>query len=82
MYEEHLNEVDKAITECLDRKDVYSQMYKLKTLINGPKISPQEQAAINDLKTNVLITDEEKIKEVSLPHNVEILTKIKICLNY
>ena len=64
MYEEHLNEMDKAITECLDRKDVYSRMYKLKTLINGPKIKPQEQAAINDPKTNVLITDEEKIKEV------------------
>ena len=77
LYEEHLNEVDKAITECLDRKDVYSRMYKLKTLINGPKIKPQEQAAINDPKTNVLITDEEKIKEVSLAHNVEILTKMK-----
>ena len=77
LYEEHLNEVDKAITECLDRKDVYSRMYKLKTLINGPKIKPQEQAAINDPKTNVLITDEEKIKKVSLAHNVEILTKMK-----
>ena len=52
-------------------------MYKLKTLINGPKIKPQEQAAINDPKTNVLITDEEKIKKVSLAHNVEILTKMK-----
>ena len=49
----------------------------LHTLINGPKIKPQEQAAINDPKTNVLITDEEKIKEVSLAHNVEILTKMK-----
>ena len=41
-----------------------------KTLINGPKIKPQEQAAINDPKTNVLITDEEKIKG-------GILTKMK-----
>ena len=49
----------------------------LKTLINGPKIKPQEQAAINDPKTNVLITDKERIKEVSLAHNVEILTKMK-----
>ena len=77
LYEEHLNEVDKAITECLARKDVNSRMYKLKTLINGPKIKAQEQAAINDPKTNVLITDEDKIKEVSLAHNVEILTKMK-----
>ena len=52
-------------------------MYKVKTLINGPKIKPQEQAAINDPKTNALITDKEKIKEVSLAHNVEILTKMK-----
>merc|ERR1712179_903226 len=77
MYTEYLDEVDAAITECLDRKDINSRMYKLKTLINGPKIKPQEQAAINDPKTNVLITDEEKIKEVSLAHNVEILTKMK-----
>ena len=52
-------------------------MYKLKTLINGPKIKPQEQAAINDPKTNILITDKEQIKKVSLEHNVEILTKMK-----
>ena len=52
-------------------------MYKLKTLINGPKIKPQEQAAINDPKTNILITDKDQIKEVSLAHNVEILTKMK-----
>ena len=77
MYTEYLDEVDAAITECLDRKDINSRMYKLKTLINGPKIKPQEQAAINDPKTNVLITDKERIKEVSLAHNVEILTKMK-----
>ena len=77
LYEEHLDDIDKAITECLDRKDVNSRMYKLKTLVNGPKIKPQEQAAINHPKTNELITDEKKIKEVSLAHNVEILTKMK-----
>ena len=77
MYTEYLDEVDAAITECLDRKDINSRMYKLKTLINGPKIKPQEQAAINDPKTNILITDKEQIKKVSLEHNVEILTKMK-----
>ena len=77
MYTEYINEVDAAITECLDRKDINGRMYTLKTLINGSKIKPQEQAAINDPKTNVLITDKEKIKEVSLAHNVEILTKMK-----
>ena len=38
---------------------------------------PQEQAAVNDPKINVVITDEEKLKEVSLAHNVEISTKMK-----
>ena len=77
MYTEYIDEIDAAITECLDKKDINSRMYKVKTLINGPKIKPQEQAAINDPKTNALITDKEKIKEVSLAHNVEILTKMK-----
>ena len=77
LYKEHLNEVDSAITGCLNRKDLNSRMYKLKTLISGPKIKPQEQAAINDPKSNTLITDKEKIKEISLAHNVEILTKMK-----
>ena len=36
MYTEYLDEVDAAITECLDRRDINSRMYKLKTLINGP----------------------------------------------
>ena len=44
---------------------------------NGPKIKPKEQAAVNDPKTNILITDKDQIKEVSLVHNVEILTKMK-----
>ena len=76
MYTEYLNEVDAAITECLDRKDINSGRYKLRTLINGPKIKPEEQAAINDPKNNVLITDKEQIEEVGLAHNLEILTKV------
>ena len=59
------------------RNCILKRMYKLKTFINGPKTKKQEQAAINDPKTNELITDKEKIKEVSLAHNVEILTKKK-----
>ena len=46
-------------------------------MINGPKIKPKEQAAVNDPKTNILITDKDQIKEVSIAHNVEILTKMK-----
>ena len=35
------------------------------------------EAAVNDPKTNIWITDKDQIKEVSLAHNVEILTKMK-----
>ena len=73
MYTEYIDEVDAAITECIDKNDINSRMYKLKTLIDGPKIKPQEQAAINYPKTNILITDKDQIKEVA--HNVEILKK-------
>ena len=42
-----------------------------------PKIKASEPTAINDPITGELITDEEEIKQVSLEHNVEILTKNK-----
>ena len=34
MYTGYIDEVDTAIAECLDRKDINSKMYILKTLIN------------------------------------------------
>ena len=43
----------------------------------GPKIKAQETMAINDPSTGELITDPEQIKEVSLQHNLKILTKEK-----
>ena len=77
MYKEYLEEIDSAVSECLDRKDIHSRMYKMKNLICGPKIKQQEQAAINHPVTNELITDEDQIKQISLDHNVKILTKNK-----
>ena len=75
LYNEYLEEIDSAISESLDRKDINSKMYKLKSLVTGPNIKPQEKAAINDPTTGELITDIEKIKEVSLAHNINILKK-------
>ena len=75
LYNEYLEEIDSAISESLDRKDINSKMYKLKSLVTGPNIKPQEKAAINDPTTGELITDVEKIKEVSLAHNINILKK-------
>ena len=77
MYQEYLEEIDSAVNECLDRKDIHSRMYKMKSLISGPKIKSQEQSAINHPETNELITEEEQIKQVSLDHNIKILTKTK-----
>ena len=52
-------------------------MYNMRNLIMGPKIKPQEPMAINHPITGELITDEGEIKEISLEHNVKILTKDK-----
>ena len=77
MYKEYLEEIDSAVSECCDRKDIHSRMYKMKTFISGPKIKPQESAAINDPVSNELITDEDQIKQISLDHNIKIRTKNK-----
>ena len=56
---------------------MYQRIYKLKNVINGPKVEALEPTAINDPITGELITDNEEIKRVSLEHNVKILTKNK-----
>ena len=75
MFNEQISDIDNAITNCMDRKDVNSKMHKLRTLIMGPKIKPVEPAAINDPVTKCLITDQEEIKEAALNHNLNILRK-------
>ena len=60
LYNEYLEEIDSAISESLDRKDINSKMYKLKSLVTGPNIKPQEKAAINDPTTGEHITDVKK----------------------
>ena len=65
------------IKQGLAGKDVNQKMYNMRNLIMGPKIKPQEPMAINHPVTGELITDEGEIKEISLEHNVKILTKDK-----
>ena len=52
------------------KQDLYQRIYKLKNVINGPKVEAPEPNAINDPITVELITDKEEIKRVSLEHNV------------
>ena len=59
------------------KQDLYQRIYKLKNVINGPKVEAPEPTAINDPITGEPITDNEEIKRVSLEHNVKILTKNK-----
>ena len=47
-------------------------------MIKGPKIKATEPMCINDPATGDIITDVEMIKEVSLKHNINILTKNKL----
>ena len=63
------------LEEGIRGDDLNKKMYKLRDIIEGPKIKPQEPMAINDPNTEELITDSDKIKRVSLEHNLKILTK-------
>ena len=47
----------------------------MKTFIQGSKVGNKEAMAINDPSTGELIVNKNQIKEVSLKHNVKILTK-------
>ena len=60
------------LEEGYSDKDLNSKIYKVKEMINGPKIKAAEPMCINDPATGHLITDIKIIKEVSLEHNVNI----------
>ena len=42
------------------KQDLYQRIYKLKNVINGPKVEAPEPTAINDPITGELITDNEE----------------------
>merc|ERR1712026_339558 len=74
-YMEQQKELNEILNEGLQNKDINRRMYKLRDIVEGPKVKPQEPMAINNPKTGELITDENEIKQVSLEHNIKILTK-------
>ena len=58
--------------------DVNKKMFKMRTLLTGGKFKNNEPAYINDPESNNLITETDKIKEVTLEHCVKILQKYEI----
>ena len=71
------DDLEEVLNDDFFRKDLYQRIYKLKSVITGPKVVAQEPTVINDPITGELITDEDEIKRVSLEHNLRILRKNK-----
>ena len=78
LYEKEQNDLEDLLSEGLRGKGLDNKMYKLRSLIRGPKHAKQDPQAINHPETGELITNREEIKKVSLEHNKKILTKNEI----
>ena len=61
--------------EGASKRDVNNKVYRLRDLLNGPKIKPSEPICINDPVTGELITVREEIKQKILEHCVKVLSK-------
>ena len=48
MYQEQVKELEEMLAIGITGKDVNKKMYKLRSIIKGPKTQPQERMAIND----------------------------------
>ena len=57
------------------KKILTTTKYRLKDLLNGPKIKPSEPTCKNDPVTGEIITEREDIKGKSLEHCVKVLSK-------
>ena len=77
IFRQRHDDLEEVLNDDFFRKDLYQRIYKLKSVITGPKVVAQEPTAINDPITGELITDEDEIKRVSLEHNLRILRKNK-----
>ena len=75
LYLKQQEELNELIEEGASTKDIKNKIYRLKDLLNGPKIKPSEPTCINDPVTGELITEREDIKEKSLEHCVKVLSK-------
>ena len=56
-------------------KDPNSKIWKIRASVLGPKNKPQVPTWINHPDTGEIITNPDKIKRVTLEHNIKILTK-------
>ena len=75
LYLKQQEELNEFIEEGTSTKDINNKIYRLRDLLNGPKIKPSEPTCINDPVTGELITEREDIKEKSLEHCVKVLSK-------
>ena len=75
VFKEQTDRLDKVLREGYTARDINAGIYKLRNTIVGPKIKLTEPVCINDSKTGELITDIDQIKQKSLEHNTQILTK-------
>ena len=66
IYLKQQEELDELIAEGASTKDVNNKVYRLRDLLNGPKIKPSEPTCINDPVPGELITEREDIKQKSL----------------
>ena len=78
MVKDEYQEMQEMLEEGLKGKDMNKKMFKMKSLITGPKIERSEAAAISHPVTKDIIVDREEIKKVTLEHNVKILRKNEV----
>ena len=72
---EEFKEMEELIEEGISGKDLNSKMYRMKTLITGPKIEKAEAAALEHPVTKEIIVNRDEIKNAVLEHNLRILKK-------
>ena len=75
LFREQQEELDQLLYEGSTAKDLNFKTYKLKDIINGPKIKSADTTCINDPVSGELITNRETIKKISLDHCVKVNIK-------
>ena len=75
LFDLQFEEINEMIEEGSSSPSLMNKIYDIKKKVNGPKVKSQSPMAINDPVSGELITDPEKIKSISLNHNLKILKK-------
>ena len=77
LYREHLDDLNEMLKDGIQGDNLNNKMYKLRDIIEGPKIKPQEPMAINDPKTGELVTDNEYLLSITLKFSQKMLLESK-----